>query len=246
MEKIIESYNVDELNLYAKSYYFIQGYAVGRNMINTIKALPLARALHDGQYRKGTVNINGKEVKLPYLIHVIRVCTTLINLDLKMPEHDLDILYASALLHDTLEDCMDKLPKGGREFIEDCNLDPEIYATIILLSKHSGATEEELSAYFNAIKYNWKALLIKLSDRGHNVETLATMKLEKIHKYIDETRNYIYPLCSYAKQNYPELTNGVTILKSKIVSLTEATETLLDKFSNVQNKWADKNNDTAV
>lgn len=241
MHKIIEEYNTNELYLYAKTYYFIHGYALGRNFTNTVKALPLARALHNGQYRKGTVIINDDEVKLPYLVHVLKVCSTLMSLNLQLSDHDLDILYAAALLHDTLEDCSAKLPKGGREFIDDYKLDPEIYNTIALLSKHSGATEEELSEYFNAIKYNMKALLIKLSDRGHNVETLSTMKIEKIYKYINETRNYIYPLCSYAKQNYPEVTNGVTILKSKIVSLTEATETLLEKFYDENNNKQSNN-----
>lgn len=39
------------------------------------------------------------------------------------------------------------------------------------------------------------------------------MKVEKFHKYVKETRTYIYPMASYMKENYPELSNGVTILK---------------------------------
>lgn len=70
-----------------------------------------------------------------------------------------------------------------------------------------------------------------MADRSHNVEDLYNMKLEKIHKYVDETRRWIYPLAAYAKQNYPELSNGVTILKSKIVSLTEASETVANIFT---------------
>jgi hypothetical protein len=57
------------------------------------------------------------------------------------------------------------------------------------------------------------------------------MKIEKLHKYVNETRRWIYPLCSYGKQNYPELSNGFTILKAKIVSLTEETEVLVDMFT---------------
>ena len=62
------------------------------------------------------------------------------------------------------------------------------------------------------------------------MEDLYIMKIEKLHKYVRETRNYIYPLCTYAKANYPELSNGITILKSKIVSLTELTETIVDMY----------------
>ena len=99
-----------------------------------------------------------------------------------------------------------------------------------MLSKYSGADEFELSEYFNKIKKNKFALLIKLADRSHNVEDLYIMKIEKLHKYVKETRSYIYPLCTYAKANYPELSNGITILKSKIVSLTELTETIVDMY----------------
>ena len=99
------------------------------------------------------------------------------------------------------------------------------------------------SKTFNRIKKNKIALLIKMSDRSHNVEDLYNKKLEKLHKYVDETRQYIYPLSSYAKQNYPELSSGVTILKSKIVSLTECTETIVDLY---EEKLAEKDDEIAA
>ena len=69
-----------------------------------------------------------------------------------------------------------------------------------------------------------------LSKKGIITELSSNMK--NIPKYIDETRKYFiskYGLCAYARDNYSELSNGVTILKAKIVSLTEATETILEK-----------------
>lgn len=231
LQPIIESYNVNEEYLYNKAYLFIKGYATGRNFVNTLKALPLVRKLHDGQYRKGTVIIDGKEEKLPYVLHVLKVCSTLMSLNLPLDDDELDILYASALCHDLLEDREDVFVNGGSELYTKFGLDKRIYSIVKLLSKKSGSTEEELCIYFNNIKYNKFALLIKLSDRSHNVETLSVMKTEKLHKYVKETRDWIYPLVSYGKQNYPELSNGFTILKAKIVSLTEATEVLVDMFS---------------
>ena len=56
--------------------------------------------------------------------------------------------------------------------------------------------------------------------------------MKNIPKYIKETRDYFIckgGICAYGKQNYPELSNSITILKAKIVSLTEATETILEK-----------------
>ena len=234
---IIESYNTDEEYLYSKSYLFIKGMAVGCKFVNTLKALPLARKFHDGQHRKGLVEIDGKKVHLPYILHVLKVCSTLISLNLPLNHDELDILYACAILHDSLEDAEQYFPKGGIELVTDYGFPKEVLEVIQLLSKHSGADEYELSEYFNRIKKNKLALLIKMADRSHNVEDLYSMRLEKLYKYVIETRNYIYPLSSYAKQNYPELSNGVTILKSKIVSLTELTETMVELY---EEKLAEK------
>ena len=71
MYPIVECYDVDEEYLYNKTYLFIQGYATGRGFKNTLKALPLARKIHNGQYRKGLVDINGEKVRLPYILHCL-------------------------------------------------------------------------------------------------------------------------------------------------------------------------------
>ena len=109
-----------------------------------------------------------------------------------------------------------------------------------MLSKKSGASEEDLDEYFNTIKKNKLATLIKLADRSHNVEDLYVMKPEKLHKYVKETRTWIYPLTTYGKANYPELSNGFTILKAKIVSLTECTETIIDIYEQIIQKKDDE------
>ncbi len=227
----IENYNVDEEFLYNKPYLFIKGYATGRSMKYTLKALPLVRQMHDGTYRKGVIDIDGQKYQLPYVLHVLKVATTLISLSLPLTDKEMDTLIACALLHDIIEEKPEKFQKEkGHELVNKYGFTEEIFQIVKLLSKHSGATEDELKNYFNQLKKNKYALLIKMSDRSHNVEDLYNMKVEKLHKYVNETRNYIYPLSSYAKANYPELSNGVTILKSKIVSLTELTETLSNMY----------------
>lgn len=228
--KLVESYNTDESFLYDKTYLFIKGYATALNLNYTLRALPLARKFHNGQYRKGDVIINGISYKLPYVLHVLKVCSTIISLHLPLEERDLDILLASALLHDSLEDCKDYFPTGDTDLMTIYGFPKEIYQIVTLVSKRSGATEEELDEYFNKIKKNRLALVIKLADRSHNVEDLYVMKLEKLHKYVLETKNYLYPLASYGKANYPEFSNGLTILKNKIRSLTECTETICNMY----------------
>ena len=245
MKPIIESYNLDEEFLYEKPYLFIKGYATALGLSSTLKALPLARKIHNGQYRKGEVEVNGKKYKLPYLMHVLKVCSTLISLKLPLPVEELDILLSSAILHDVIEDAPEGFFRAeGYELVTNYGFPMEVYQVVKLVSKRSGATEEELASYFNDIKKNKFALLIKMADRSHNVEDLHVMKVEKLHKYVNETRNWIYPLSSYAKANYPELSNGVTILKAKIVSLTEETETLTElyeeKIANKERELSEK------
>lgn len=241
---IIDHYNVNEEYLYSKPYLFIKGFATHGNFKYTLKALPLARKIHNGQYRKGTVIVDDKEVQLPYILHCLKVCSTLISLNLPMTDKELDILYASAILHDVVEDGSQYFPNGGKELTSIYGFPKEVTEVVLLLSKRSGASVEELTNYFNKIKKNKIASLIKLADRSHNVEDLYNMKLEKLHKYIIETRFFIYPLATYTKQNSPELSNGITILKAKIVSLTELTETLVDLYEDrikeIEEKYNDK------
>ena len=230
---IIEGFNEEEEFLYSDEYQFIKGYAVGRNLTNTLRALPLARQVHNGQYRKGETIVNGVSYRHPYVLHVLKVTNTLISISPPMSNDELDILLTCALLHDVIEDDDGYFKNEGRELVTEHGFPESVYTIVRMLSKHHGATEAELNYYFNAVKRNKFALLVKMADRSHNVEDLYNMSVQKLHKYVRETRDYIYPLSTYAKAHYPELSNSVTILKSKIVSLTELTETLVSKYDAV-------------
>lgn len=70
-----------------------------------------------------------------------------------------------------------------------------------MLTKNKGGDEYVLTEYFNRIKYNKFAVLIKLADCIHNVEDPYNMKTDKAHKYIDKTGKWIYPLCNYGRAN---------------------------------------------
>ena len=212
----IRSFNKEDEQKYIKSYMFIKGYAMAKNLEQTLIALAFARRLHEGQYRK-----DGN----PYIIHPLKVCSTLINYGV-----DDDIVLAVALLHDVVEDCEKDLPKHGMELVENFGLNPEVIELVEILSKKQGATQTELKAYFDKIKKNPKTLLVKLSDRLHNSATLYTFSLEKMRKYVNETKDFILPLASYGKLYYPQYSNVFSILKSGIYSLNHSMEIMLDKF----------------
>lgn len=224
LEPIIESYNVDEEYIYKDIYMFIKGVATAKEYNSTLKALPLARRIHNGQYRKGDAKFKGEWVKLPYILHCLKVCSTLISLHLQLCDEEKDILYAAALLHDAIEERRDLFPRGGIEFHDEYDFPMRLVEVVKLLSKQPGLDEYEINRYFNELKRDKLALMIKLADRSHNVEDLYNMK--NITKYIEETRTYFLEngICAYGKDHYPELSDGITMIKSKILSLTEVQE----------------------
>jgi len=203
--------------LYIRPYMFIKGYCIAKDLEQTLIALAIARKFHNGQYRK--------DGKTPYIVHPLKVCTTLIGYGI-----DDDIILAASLLHDIIEDCSDKLPLGGRELETEYGLDHEIIDIVKTLSKKSGMEQEELAIYFDEIKKNPKALLIKLSDRLHNSSTLYNFSFPKMREYIEETKNFIIPMASYGKAYYPKYTNALSILKNNISSLNTSMEIMLNKF----------------
>ena len=218
--KLNDTYNEVDTEKYIKSYMFIKGFAVAKNLKQTLIALAVARHFHDGQYRKDG---------MPYIVHPLKVCTTLMNYGI-----DDDATLAAALLHDLLEDCSDKLPLKGRELITEYHLSQEVLDIITLLTKESGLDEYELSVYFKKIERNCKAALIKLSDRLHNSTSLYTFSFDRMRKYIKETNDFLLPMASYCKNYYPDYTNSFSILKSNIYSLNNSMRIMMEKFDHLE------------
>lgn len=223
---IQEKFSETERILYAKPYNFIKGYCTALEYKNALKALPLCTMVHNGQYRRTTVDFMDTKYREPYCTHCLRVTSSLISLNLPLKHEELDVMLASALLHDTLEDQPQLFPDGGRELVKDFGLSEEVLENVKVLTKKPNGTKKEMELYFDGIKHNKLCLMIKLADRSHNTESLYVMTPEKIQEYIEESREDIFQIATYGKAHYPELSNGITILKSKIASLIDTTEAL--------------------
>ncbi len=222
------SYHEDEFWMIQSDYESIEYYAAKDRLLNTAVALPLARGLHDGTYRKMTVIRDDVPSRLPYVIHPIQVCRTLMELNIPLPREDRDILFAAALCHDMLEDI--EFPNHGTELVEQYHLDPKVYDTVRLVTKRRDFTEEEEQQHFKDIAHNKLAVLVKVADRGNNVEDLYNRSSWKVHEYVGETRKYFFPMLEYAAENYKDLESIVSILRDKIFSLTVAAEFLVNRY----------------
>ncbi len=212
-----DEFDENDTAKYIKTYMFIKGFAMGKELPQVMLALPVARKLHDGQYRK-----SGE----PYFTHPLKVCSTLISYGV-----DDDITLAAAILHDVLEDCGDNLPDGGRTLISEYGILPEVVEIIALLSKRSGLNDQELGKYFRKIEKNPKAALIKLADRLHNSGSLYTFSDEKMRKYLRETDLFLIPMGSYCKKYYPQYANAFSILKNSIATLNSSMKMMLDRVA---------------
>lgn len=207
------------LENWEETFLFIKGYAIAKKMRNTLIALSVASQLHANQKRKG-----GE----PYLIHPLEVASYLINLSI-----DDDVTCAAAILHDVVEDC--NIEDAYKELAQKYDLEKDVVKVVLLLTKEknykSGSSAETL--YYQNIKSDKRALIIKLSDRANNLSTIDAFTKDKMIEYVSETRNLIFPLCKYGKAYYPEYSDAITIIKYQMVSICETIESLYEIDSNI-------------
>ncbi len=128
----------------------------------------------------------------PYIIHPLNVAATLIKLKM-----DLDSIMAG-LLHDTVEDC-DVAPE------EIAKLFGQSVAQIVVgctkISKIKFKTKEESQAenfrkMVVAMAQDLRVIIVKLSDRMHNMRTLQYVSKEKQMNKAQETLDIYVPLAS--------------------------------------------------
>jgi len=185
-----------------KEMAFLIDFAKENKLIHLLESIDAATLLHEGQKRK-----DGE----PYINHPLRVTSALVRLNILD-----DTILATAMLHDVIEDC-NITPE---ELELKYNLNCEIIKNIVALTKIPGMSIEK---YYGDIMNHPKALLIKISDRCHNISTMVkSFSLEKMKNYCDETEDYILPLLKYGRKFYPNYSNQLFSMKYHIESVLDA------------------------
>ena len=224
-------------------YYYetIKTYAISLNLKNTIKSEDLACELFQGKYRDGSGGA-------PYSIHFLNITRWLLLLNLRnaiydmilesvndadlaneITNHELDIELSVALLHDVLEDCLDKLPnKDPKSLVEVYGLDPDILKYVMILTKNKEDPEYSDDKYYAEINKYWQTKLVKAMDRTDNCSTIDAFSNKRKEKYVKETHQYYYAMCSSGRNEYPSFSRIFTVLKSLIVSVCETVAAALD------------------
>lgn len=195
-----------------KMYTYLRGYASGAGMKETLKALAFAREKHCGQLRK-----SGE----PYIVHPLMMACNAVSMGIRD-----DATVATILLHDVCEDCgvgLQELPVN----------DTVRHAVDLMTFRVMEGETKEIAKnrYYNMLLESREASLTKLIDRCHNVSSMAgTFSVEKLKAYIEETRHYVLPLLRKVKNQYPEESDILFVLKYHIVSVVDSIDATIQVF----------------
>jgi len=185
----------------------IRMYAQAKKMTETQKTIRIMLKYHDGAVRKSN---SGEEV--PYVIHPLMMACHAFALAI-----DSDELIATVLLHDVVEDC--------DVTVDELDVNEDIKNAVNLLSheKIEGQSKEDSNkAYYDGIKTNKVASMVKLLDRCNNVSTMATgFNPTKMIEYIEETEQFVIPLLDTVKHEYDDYYDAAFLLKYQLLSVME-------------------------
>ena len=192
-------------------YNFLENYCKNKKYENSLIALPFAKEVHKDQKRLGGD---------PYIVHPLSVAFFSIGAGL-----DSDNIISGSLLHDTIED-----QNANLNLINITDEIKHIVNLLTFIKQTNLSKEESLKKYYENIKTNSDAIIIKLIDRIHNLSTMNNaFSLEKMKNYIIETENYVIPLADYAKENYQTITNKLWLLKFYLTTLVNTTEYVINE-----------------
>lgn len=127
----------------------------------------------------------------PYILHPIAVATIAaqeINLDVNS--------VIAAFLHDVVEDTPHTIEEIQKRFGDDVAF---LVRFVTKQKKEKYEMSKQLDNFkqmLNSVQYDIRALLVKLSDRLHNMRTLSSMRTDKQMKIAGETDYFYAPLAT--------------------------------------------------
>ena len=120
----------------------------------------------------------------------------------------------------------------GDDVCEDCGIEPEelpfseeVKDAVKRLTKPAGfeKTEKDKTLYYDGIIGNKIAVMVKLLDRCNNISSMAASFSDKhMAEYILETQEYISPLMEKARDEYPEYSNQLFLIRYHMNSVLAA------------------------
>jgi len=200
-----------EENMYNRIY----DTAKEENLTETFRALQYMKEHHAGQYRKRS-KYSTEDVL--YINHPLLMACQAHAYGVRK-----DALLAAILLHDVVEDT--GVTKEELPFSDEVK---EIVDLVSFFVPDGMTKKEAKKQYYEKIKSNGEACVVKIIDRCNNVSTMAgSFKRERIIAYIEETEEYVLPLTEVIKNNYPQYRDLAFLVKYHIISILETIKNML-------------------
>lgn len=186
-----------QLNGPQKRLIALRYWLIGKGYHLALEALDFASLYHTGTRKDGVT---------PELDHQVSIA--LYARTLRIPESEMEKLLVVILLHDVREDysCADQVPVGLAPVSEALivqKFGSDVSRDIELLSKVTNGVKKAPSIYFAQIAESWRACLVKLLDRLHNLSTMqGAFSQQKQVEYVGEARRDILPLARHARRAF--------------------------------------------
>jgi len=145
------------------------------------RAYAYGKKMHEGQCRQ-----SGE----PYFTHPVSVAAILTEMRLD------DATIVTALLHDTIEDTKSTYGEVARQFGDEIAelVDGVTKLTNLQLSSSEAKQAENFRKLLIAMSKDLRVILVKLSDRLHNMRTIKSMAPDKQAQKARETMDIFAPL----------------------------------------------------
>jgi (p)ppGpp synthase/HD superfamily hydrolase len=176
------------MHVFEKQRVALRYWLLGAGHDRAYRALHYAATFHTGLR---------KDKQTPEFAHQVWIASHLRTLP--VPAAEMDVLIASALLHDTPEDADVGFPEINRLF------GPEVSETVRLLTKMHRGVRIPDEHYYQALSESARAMTIKGVDRLHNITSMVGVFTQaKQVAYMEEVDRLILPALHRARQAAPE------------------------------------------
>ncbi len=191
------------------------------NLIRT--AFDFGEQMHDGQFRH-----SGE----PYFTHPVAVAAMLAE------QHMDDATIITALLHDTIEDTKASYTDVAKRFGDEVAelVDGVTKLTNLQLNSTQTKQAENFRKLFMAMSKDLRVILVKLSDRLHNMRTIKAMRHEKQVQKARETMDIYAPLAGRMGMQW--MREELEDLAFKVLN-SEARNSIIRRFITLQKETGD-------
>ena len=194
----------------------------------TNEALIRAAYKFGGEMHEGQLRHSGE----PYFTHPVAVAAILTEQQLD------DATIITALLHDTIEDTKASYTSVYDTFGEEIAklVDGVTKLTNIQLSSVETKQAENFRKLFMAMSKDMRVILVKLSDRLHNMRTIRSMRPEKQLQKARETMDIFAPLAGRMGMQW--MREELEDLAFKVLN-PEARSSIIRRFITMQRETGD-------